>query len=57
MSNGRSVSTLLRNAEAKPILLNSTFFQIYQSERYTSRQTQPITSDSHQESELLKPHL
>lgn len=57
LSNGRSVSTLLRNAEAKPILFNSTFFQIYQSERYTNRQTHPVQSDSHRESELLKPDL
>lgn len=34
LSNGCSVSNLLRNAHAKPILLNSTFFQIYQSEGY-----------------------
>ena len=39
LSKGRSVSTLLRNTEAEPILLNSIFFQLYQSDGYT-KQTQ-----------------
>ena len=57
LSNGRSVSTLLRNADARPILFNSTFFQIYQSESYTKRQTHPASSEPHLESELSKPDL
>jgi hypothetical protein len=38
LSNGRSISTLLRNAEAKPVLLNSIFFQLYQTEGYIQHQ-------------------
>ncbi|WP_284498377.1 hypothetical protein [Legionella maioricensis] len=57
LSNGRSISTLLRNAEARPILFNSTFFQIYQSDSYKNRQTLATPSVSHRESELLKPDL
>lgn len=34
LSNGRSVSTILRSSEAKTILDNSVFFQIYQSDEY-----------------------
>lgn len=34
LSNGRSVSTLLRNTNAKAILDNSELFQIYQSDEY-----------------------
>lgn len=45
LSNGRSVSTLLRNTEAKLILDNSPFFQIYQSEEYQYR-----------ENNILHPH-
>lgn len=41
LSNGRSVSTLLRNSEAKTILDNSPFFQIYQSDEYQSRHQKP----------------
>ena len=37
LSNGRSVGTLLRNSDAKTILENSIFFQIYQSDEYQSR--------------------
>ena len=37
LSHGRSISTLLRNSDAKTILENSTFFQIYQSEEYQNR--------------------
>lgn len=33
LSNGCSVSTLLRNADAKPILDNSIFFQLYQDNK------------------------
>lgn len=40
LSNGRSVSTLLRNAEARPILEQSIFFQIYQSDEYKNRNDQ-----------------
>lgn len=42
LSNGRSVSTLLRNAEAKPILEQSTFFLIYQSDEYKNHQDTPL---------------
>ena len=44
LSNGRSVSTLLRNAAAKPILEKSLIFQIYQSEAYQNREEQPAPS-------------
>lgn len=37
LSNGRSVSTLLRNSEARQILVNSIFFQIYESEDFKNR--------------------
>lgn len=37
LSNGRSVPLLLRNTEAKTILDNSVFFQIYQSDEYKNR--------------------
>lgn len=37
LSNGRSVTTLLRNGESKSILDNSVFFQIYQTEEYQNR--------------------
>lgn len=45
LSNGRSISTLLRNAEAKPILSNSIFFQLYQSESYSKYQDQALRSE------------
>lgn len=37
LSHGRSISTLLRNANAKELLDSSIWFQIYQSEEYTHR--------------------
>ncbi len=37
LSNGRSVTNLLRNEQSKSILDNSIFFQIYQSEEYKNR--------------------
>ncbi|HRD70822.1 MAG TPA: hypothetical protein PK657_11825 [Legionella sp.] len=43
LSNGRSVSTLLRNAEAKPILDNSIFFEIYQSEEYQNKEASSLS--------------
>lgn len=52
LSNGRSISTLLRNAEAKSVLDNSEFFQIYQSEAYKNRLEQ---SPSASEEEDFKP--
>jgi hypothetical protein len=55
LSNGRSVSTLLRNSEAKPILENSIFFQIYQSNEYKNRHDKKPTSPIIQEKESLKP--
>jgi hypothetical protein len=57
LSNGRSISTLLRNAEAKPILYNSVFFQIYQSDSYNSRQEQTPELYDHSKSDVLKPDL
>lgn len=44
LSNGRSVSTLLRNVEAKSILDRSELFQIYQSDKYKNREEQPSFS-------------
>lgn len=40
LSNGCSVATLLRNSKAKPILYNSVFFQIYESDSYKYRDIQ-----------------
>lgn len=37
LSNGRSISTLLRNVDAKSILDRSEFFRIYQTEEYKNR--------------------
>lgn len=54
LSNGRSVSTLLRNSAAKPILDNSIFFQIYQSDEYKNRHDVP-SAPIERESEPLKP--
>ncbi|MGM9453842.1 hypothetical protein ACTAZI_10960 [Legionella bozemanae] len=53
LSNGRSISTLLRNSEAKAILDGSEFFQIYQSEEYKNRQEYP----SFVEDEYSKPQI
>ena len=55
LSNGRSVSTLLRNAEAKPILLNSIFFQLHQSEQYSKKQSKNLESNHQLETETLRP--
>lgn len=60
LSNGRSVSTLLRNAQATPVLLNSIFFQLYQSERYQNHQKQasaidPVSEQELADNELLNP--
>ncbi|WP_454785470.1 hypothetical protein [Legionella sp. WA2024007413] len=41
LSNGRSISTLLRNSKAKEVLDGSELFQIYQSEEYKNRQEHP----------------
>ncbi|KTD40939.1 hypothetical protein [Legionella parisiensis] len=53
LSNGRSISTLLRNSEAKAILDGSEFFQIYQSDEYKNRQEYP----SFAEDEYSKPQI
>lgn len=50
LSNGRSISTLLRNAEAKTILDNSEVFRIYQSDAFINREEQAFPEDAH-----LKP--
>lgn len=56
LSNGRSISTLLRNAQAKPILFNSIFFQLYETEGFRNHQQQPKQKDYFkEEKELLKP--
>lgn len=55
LSNGRSVSTLLRNAEAKPILEYSKFFQMYLSEEYKNRHQHRTHNSTTQENESLKP--
>ena len=55
LSNGRSVSTLLRNGTAKPILDNSIFFQIYQSEEYANRHEKKPSVPTMVESESIKP--
>ncbi|MBI2786997.1 MAG: hypothetical protein HYX60_12115 [Legionella longbeachae] len=49
LSNGRSISTLLRNSEAKSILDSSDLFQIYQSDEYNNREesTSPSPEDQH----------
>ncbi|KTD53431.1 hypothetical protein Lsan_3841 [Legionella santicrucis] len=54
LSNGRSISTLLRNAEAKSILEGSEFFRIYQTDEYKNRQQPPILTA---EEDHLKPKL
>lgn len=41
LSNGRSISTLLRNVEAKEILDGSDFFRIYQTDEYKNNQENP----------------
>lgn len=55
LSNGRSISTLLRNAEAKPILFNSIFFQLYQSEGYVNRQTELAPAREYDTALPVKP--
>lgn len=54
LSNGRSISTLLRNSEAKPILENSIFFQIYQSDEYKNRHDRQTSSPLTQKTQSLK---
>lgn len=54
LSNGRSVSTLLRNAEAKPILFNSIFFQLYQSEGYSQYQERAQQSEEELNREIMR---
>ncbi|KTC89300.1 hypothetical protein [Legionella cincinnatiensis] len=44
LSNGRSISTLLRNTEAKSILERSEFFRIYQTDEYKNRQQPPLSA-------------
>ncbi len=53
LSNGRSISTLLRNSKAKEVLDGSEFFQIYQSDEYQNRQEPP----SFTEEEQFKPRM
>ncbi len=55
LSNGRSISTLLRNAEAKPILFNSIFFQLYQSEGYSKYQERALQPEEDLIGEAMKP--
>lgn len=57
LSNGRSVSTLLRNTDAKTILENSTLFQMYLSEEYKNRHQHPNKDPDLQTKESLKPGL
>ncbi|KGP63123.1 hypothetical protein EP47_07635 [Legionella norrlandica] len=59
LSNGRSISTLLRNAEAKPILERSPIFHAYLSEEYKNRHQYSVNSKTipEQENESLKPGL
>lgn len=54
LSNGRSISTLLRNAEAKATLDRSEFFRIYQKDVYKNRQQLPTFTN---EEENVKPKL
>ena len=54
LSNGRSISTLLRNSEAKSILESSELFQIYQSDEYQSRESQSSLAS---EQENMKPNI
>lgn len=59
LSNGRSVGTLLRNKEAKIILEQSIFFQLYQSETdknkdTTSSETSHIEKESLMDTQLKK---
>ncbi|CEG58587.1 hypothetical protein [Legionella fallonii] len=56
LSNGRSISTLLRNAEAKPILFNSIFFQLYQSEGYAKHQERVRLPQEELLGEVMKPY-
>lgn len=53
LSKGRSVSTLLRNAEAKPILFNSILFQLHESEEYAKFQSQQSPQEQSKHSEPL----
>ncbi|WP_447531100.1 Dot/Icm T4SS effector MavF [Legionella pneumophila] len=57
LSNGRSVSTLLRNTDAKTILENSPLFQMYLSEEYKNRHQHPNKNPDLQTKESLKPGL
>ncbi|KTD38526.1 hypothetical protein Lmor_0250 [Legionella moravica] len=57
LSNGRSVSTLLRNGKAKPILDASIFFKIYQSEEYANRHEKKPSVPTVVKSETFKPRL
>ncbi|WP_454780207.1 hypothetical protein [Legionella sp. WA2022007384] len=53
LSNGRSISTLLRNSKAKEVLDSSELFQIYQSDEYKNRPEHPSVV----ESEEYKPRM
>lgn len=56
LSNGRSVTTLCRNANAQTILKQSLFFQIYLSEEYKHKDEKKPPSQSIEDS-VLKPQM
>ncbi|KTD57303.1 hypothetical protein [Legionella shakespearei] len=56
LSNGRSVTTLCRNAKAEAILKHSLFFQIYLSEEYKHKDEKKPPRQSLEDS-ALKPHM
>lgn len=57
LSNGRSVSTLLRNGAAKPILEGSELIRIYQSDEYAHRHEKSASSPNDQKAEPIKPGI
>lgn len=55
LSSGRSISTLLRNSNAKAILDKSVLFQIYQSDEYVHQDEYAVKPLAHSEGHRLKP--
>lgn len=53
LSKGRSISTLLRNTDAKLILEQSAIFQMYQSEEYIHRHDRNGSESQNQDSDTL----
>jgi hypothetical protein len=55
LSHGRSISTILRNANAKAVLDTSAVFQVYQSDEFANREMYSPDSLRHEQETSLKP--